>query len=513
VARDLANDQHAGSGLVEHIHREADQIMVAVLWLLWLVSFGFAFLFSTWVVWLVVATGISLAGTAMWKLMPGSNATRMIMASCFMFYSALLIHQAHGVTEAHFGIFALLAFLIYYRDWKPVVVAAGVIATHHCLFYYLQANGVPVFVFEHANMFSMVLVHAVYVVFEASILVVMATKLNQETVEAATLASLGTRNGDSDEIDLDSSRVDAAGPAAHGVAVFLDSIHHALREASVVAVAIRRASGDLRSAGVSMASMQSQQQIDIHEVGGLVDEMHTVAAQVAQESQRIAAEAASCARSAEETRLGMKTTTSSIELLVKTVQQTAEQMTVLDESTSRIEEIVSMIDGIAGQTNLLALNASIEAARAGEAGRGFAVVAGEVRRLSESTQISAQQIQEVVTSVRSAAQNAKDVAEQSRIEAENGGKRMQLASSELESIVAQLPLLASSMSHLTGDMDRQQSLMQEITQHLSKISSFVDDAAGRVESINSSGQSLDNMSERLYASVRRFRKGEERFVA
>jgi methyl-accepting chemotaxis protein len=344
------------------------------------------------------------------------------------------------------------------------------------------------------------------------VLVLIANNLNQETAEASTLASLGS-SSQTDEIDLDSSRVDGAGAAGHGVAVFLDSIHHALREASVVAVAIRNASGDLRAAGVGIASVQDQQQVDVHEVEGLVGEMHGVAAQVAQESQRIAEEAAECARSAEETRLGMKTTSDSIELLVRTVQQTAEQMTALDESTSRIEEIVSMIDGIAGQTNLLALNASIEAARAGESGRGFAVVAGEVRRLSESTQISAQQIQEVVTSVRSAAQSARDVAEQSRIEAENGGTRMQLASAELESIVARLPLFASSMNHLAGDMGRQQSLMQEVTQHLSKISAFLAESSGRVDSINSSGKTLDHMSERLYASVKRFRRGEERFVA
>jgi methyl-accepting chemotaxis protein len=506
-------EQNAGVSLAGKIHREADQMMVIVLWFLWLASFGFAFLDSTWILWAVVGTAISLAGTGIWRMVPGSLASRMVMAVSLMLYAALMIQQAHGLTESHFGIFSLLAYLTFYRDWRPIVVAAGLIAVHHALFYVLQANGLPIYLFQHSHMFSMVLVHAAYVVIEALILVFMATRLKQETAEASTLAALGVSSNMTDEIDLDSARVDAAGVAGHGVAIFLDSIHHALREASVVAVEIRHASSDLRTAGVGMVSVQDQQQVDVHEVEGLVNEMHAVAAQVAQDSQRIAGEAADCARTAEETRLGMKTTTNSIELLVKTVQQTAEQMTVLDESTSRIEEIVSMIDGIAGQTNLLALNASIEAARAGDAGRGFAVVAGEVRRLSESTQISAQQIQEVVTSVRSAAQNARVVAEQSRIEAENGGMRMQRASSELESIVARLPLFASAMDHLTGDMGRQQSLMQEITRHMAKISSFLQESGERAESINASGQSLDHMSERLYSSVRRFRKGEQRFVA
>lgn len=499
--------------LAERLHTEADQVMTGVLWLLWLVSLGFSFLNGSWLLWALAATAISVLGTLAWRLAPASLGTRLTMGFCFMAYSALLIHQAHGVTEAHFGIFALLAFLLYYRDWRPIIVAAVVIAIHHAGFYYLQAAGAPVFVFDHSGMFSMVLVHAAYVVFEAMILVLMAVKLCQETEEATILASLGTVLDRSGEIDLDSSRVEAAGAAGQGVAVFLDTIHHALREASVAAVAIRRASSELRTAGVGMVTIRDRQQVDVQQVEGLIQEMHGVADKVTRDSRSIAGQAAECAQIAEVTRGSMDATARSIETLVASVQQTAEQMMLLDEATARIESIVSMIDGIAGQTNLLALNASIEAARAGEAGRGFAVVAGEVRRLSESTQSSAKQIQEVVGGVRSAALNARQVAEGSRAEAESGGERMRAATVELQSIVSRLPTFASGMNQLSEEMGHQQSLMQEITNHLAGISSVLRDSASKVDSIHSSGQSLDSMSERLYASVRRFRKGEERFVA
>jgi methyl-accepting chemotaxis protein len=501
------------SSLETMLAREANRLMVGVLWFLWLVSCGFAFFHGTWWLWAVLGTAISLVGTWANRVAGASLVTRLTMATCFMVYSALLIQQAHGMTETHFGIFVLLAFLLLYRDWSPIVLAAALIAVHHLGFYFLQSGGAPVFVFQHTHMLSMVFVHAAYVVVEAVVLVLMAVKLREETAQAATLAALGSRHSESDEIDLNPVHIEAAGAAGRGVAAFLNLITLTVREAASAAITIRRACLDLRNAGDHLVHNREQQCDSVQQVVSLVHQMDDVAAHVANESSRIANNAVDCSQAGLQTQAKLQATTESITGLVRAVQHTSEQMELLDQATTQIESIVTMINDIAGQTNLLALNASIEAARAGDAGRGFAVVAQEVRRLSENTQSSAMEIQTVVGSLREATSNAKKVADNSSFEAARGNEQMQSAGKEFADVIASLPGLADGMRALTEAMASQQSLMKNVTGQTDAMSSSLQATSSDVTNVTASTEAMEIMSHRLCDSVKRFRNGDELFVA
>jgi len=155
-------------------------------------------------------------------------------------------------------------------------------------------------------------------------------------------------------------------------------------------------------------------------VGIVIDSSASV--QVA--SEEIAAASNDLSRRTEETAASLEETASSMEEIGSTVQHTAEavkhaaaivndnaraatrggaviaqvvtSMGGIDQSSRKIEEIISVIDGIAFQTNILALNAAVEAARAGEQGRGFAVVATEVRNLAHRSASAAKEIKVLI---------------------------------------------------------------------------------------------------------------------
>lgn len=153
--------------------------------------FGYALILAyftnTWLLALLVGGALVAVLGAAYKLAPGSLATRLIGATVFMLMCALHIQQAKGLIEIHFGIFVLLAFLLAYQDWRPIVVAAGVIAVHHLGFHFMQMAGWPVYVMQDMSMgLAMVFIHAAYVVVETAVLVWLAVQMRKQTNESSS---------------------------------------------------------------------------------------------------------------------------------------------------------------------------------------------------------------------------------------------------------------------------------------------------------------------------------------
>ncbi len=163
-----------------HLHAVGDRFLLGVIGALLGLSLALAPWHATF--GLALAIGVPAALVPAWFVWARSGAlvTRCAIAASLMIFAALQIQQAHGMVEMHFSIFVMLAFLLYYRDWIPLVFAAGIIAVHHVVFAALQNAGQPVWVFSTAGGIGIVLVHALFVICETALLVWMSIKLRGE---------------------------------------------------------------------------------------------------------------------------------------------------------------------------------------------------------------------------------------------------------------------------------------------------------------------------------------------
>lgn len=165
------------------------------------------------------------------------------------------------------------------------------------------------------------------------------------------------------------------------------------------------------------------------------------------------------------------------------VSEVVTTMAQINSSSRKIEDIISVIDGIAFQTNILALNAAVEAARAGEQGRGFAVVAGEVRNLAQRSATAAKEIKQLIfDSVTKVQEGTKLV--------EDAGKTMgDIVTSvkRVTDIMGEISLASTEQSSGINQVNVALSNMDEVTQ---QNSALVEEAAAAAESLVEQAMSL-----------------------
>ena len=180
-------------------HLKTDRALAGIL--LAHLPFGIllAGLTGTWVAGVLVGGILSGGVFLLGRTRPGLFSTRVVIALALMGWSAILIHQSRGMIEMHFHIFASLAFLLAYRDWRVVVTAATAVAVHHVTFHLLQQAGAGVFVFpadsaHHGEQGVLILgLHALFVVLEASVLVWLSRGLAQEARSASAILVCASR--------------------------------------------------------------------------------------------------------------------------------------------------------------------------------------------------------------------------------------------------------------------------------------------------------------------------------
>ncbi len=173
------------------------------------------------------------------------------------------------------------------------------------------------------------------------------------------------------------------------------------------------------------------------------------------------------------------------------VQNAVTAMTEIEQSSKKIEQIISVIDDIAFQTNLLALNAGVEAARAGEAGRGFAVVASEVRALAQRSSDAAMEIKSLI------GESSKQV--------EAGVDLVGKAGDALQMIVERVNNISQLVSGIAEGASEQSNGIGEINTGVVQLDQVTQQNAAMVEEASAACQMLDNDASELGSVVAKFK--------
>jgi methyl-accepting chemotaxis protein len=173
------------------------------------------------------------------------------------------------------------------------------------------------------------------------------------------------------------------------------------------------------------------------------------------------------------------------------VSEVVTTMANINQSAKKIEDIISVIDGIAFQTNILALNAAVEAARAGEQGRGFAVVAGEVRNLAQRSASAAKEIKVLITE----SVNNTNV----------GTVQVEKAGNTMHEIVTSVKRVTDIIAEISAASQEQSVGIEQVNEAIMKMDDVTQQNTALVEEAAAAAESLMDQADELMKAVSVFK--------
>jgi methyl-accepting chemotaxis protein-1 (serine sensor receptor) len=177
------------------------------------------------------------------------------------------------------------------------------------------------------------------------------------------------------------------------------------------------------------------------------------------------------------------------------VSQVVETMKGINDSSRKIGDIISVIDGIAFQTNILALNAAVEAARAGDQGRGFAVVASEVRALAGRSAEAAKEIKVLIGS--------------SEERVEHGTALVDQAGTTMQEVVSSIRRVTDIVAEISAAGTQQAAGVSQVGEAVNQMDQVTQQNAALVEQMAAAASSLKSQAGDLVQVVAQFKLRHE----
>jgi methyl-accepting chemotaxis protein len=270
---------------------------------------------------------------------------------------------------------------------------------------------------------------------------------------------------------------DSVGQVARALDVAVGSIKTALLSVQSVSDTVASAASQMTSASNEISKGAQHQASSLEETASSLEEITSTVKQNTDNAQQ-ARQLANGSRDIAEK--GGAVLTDAIKAMGE-----------INQSSTKIADIITTIDEIAFQTNLLALNAAVEAARAGEQGRGFAVVAAEVRNLSQRSALAAKEIKSLIQdSVR---------------KVENGTALVNQSGKTLEEIVGSVKRVTDIVAEIAAASKEQLTGIEQVNKAVSQMDRVTQNNASQTEEMAGTSESLLSHSQELRELVGKFR--------
>ncbi|QDL56788.1 methyl-accepting chemotaxis protein [Rhodoferax aquaticus] len=315
----------------------------------------------------------------------------------------------------------------------------------------------------------------VAVIFIAGLLTKLLGRL---TVLRDAMHEIGSGDGDL-TLRVTTSGNDELAVIGAGFNQFVEKIHRVIQQVRTSADGVAIASAEIAQGNNDLSARTEQQASNLEETAASMEELGSTVKQNADSARQA-------------NQLAMSASTVAIKG-GEVVGQVVETMKGINESSRKISDIISVIDGIAFQTNILALNAAVEAARAGEQGRGFAVVASEVRSLAGRSADAAKEIKSLIN------------ASVERVE--HGSVLVDQAGTTMAEVVSSIRRVTDIMGEISAASAEQSAGVSQVGEAVTQMDQATQQNAALVEQMAAAASSLKSQANDLVQVVAVFKLG------